>query len=199
MSPTFSATDALICDYESKALFWFRWATSLIEYVIYIFITCQFYNSLCMESYNYFNMTLFLLLEVTGGCLDHALAIEFSREAQHSRIYTYRCDLSDLNALKYTITAICEEVTDNISVLVNCAATAHLNNILSHTDDEYQYTLIVNTLAPILITEDLLHEMITRNHGQIVNILSNEALTEDAFSSSYPSSKEALFSEFLLS
>ncbi|CAF4939443.1 unnamed protein product, partial [Rotaria sp. Silwood2] len=77
--------------------------------------------------------------------------------------------------------------------------TAHFKDILSHTDDEYQYTLIVNTLAPILITEDLLRGMITRNHGQIVNILSNEALTEDAFSSSYSSSKAALFSEFLLS
>ncbi|CAF4515447.1 unnamed protein product [Rotaria sp. Silwood2] len=188
MSPTFSATDALIRDYESKALFWFRWATA-------------------------------------GECLDHALAIEFAREAhrlalldiqkkplddlkhslqqiygkEHSRIYTYRCDLSDLNALKYTITAICEELTDNISVLVNRAATVHFKDILSHTDDEYQYTLIVNTLAPILITEDLLRGMIIRNHGQIVNILSNEALTEDAFNSSYSSSKAALFSEFLLS
>ncbi|CAF4639480.1 unnamed protein product, partial [Rotaria sp. Silwood2] len=161
---------------------------------------------------------LFLIL--AGGCLDHALAIEFAREAhrlalldiqkkplddlkhslqqiygkEHSRIYTYRCDLkSDLNALKYTITAICEELTDNISVLVNCAATALFKDILSHTDDEYQYILIVNTLAPILITEDLLHGMITRNHGQIVNILSNKALTEYVFISSYSSSKAPLF------
>ena len=30
-------------------------------------------------------------------------------------------------------------------------ATAHFKDIVSHTDDEYQYTLIVNTLAPILV------------------------------------------------
>jgi hypothetical protein len=58
---------------------------------------------------------------------------------------------------------------DNISVLINCAgksnikwgffcksifyfiATAHFKDIISHTDDEYQYTFIVNTLAPILV------------------------------------------------
>jgi hypothetical protein len=75
-----------------------------------------------------------------------------------------------LNGLKYTITAIREEMGDNISVLVNCAgkfslktknlffvsisillATAHFKDIVSHTDDEYQYTFIVNTLAPILV------------------------------------------------
>ena len=31
---------------------------------------------------------------------------------------------SDLNALKYTITAIREELSDNISVLVNCAGNS---------------------------------------------------------------------------
>jgi len=30
-------------------------------------------------------------------------------------------------------------------------ATAHFKDIISHTDDEYQYTFIVNTLAPILV------------------------------------------------
>lgn len=30
-------------------------------------------------------------------------------------------------------------------------ATAHFKDIVSHTDDEYQYTFIVNTIAPILV------------------------------------------------
>ena len=34
------------------------------------------------------------------------------------------CLSSDLNALKYTITAIREELSDNISVLVNCAGNS---------------------------------------------------------------------------
>ena len=32
---------------------------------------------------------------------------------------------SDMNALKYSITAIREEMGDNISVLVNCAGKLH--------------------------------------------------------------------------
>ncbi|UJR24967.1 hypothetical protein I4U23_006331 [Adineta vaga] len=159
-----------------------------------------------------------VLITGAGGCLGRALAIEFAREARclalldvqkkplddlkhalqqiygkdHCRIYTYRCDLSDLNQLKYTITAIREELGDNISVLINCAATAHFKDIVSHTDDEYQYTFIVNTLAPILIIKDLLSGMIARNHGHIVNIVSSGALSGNAFSSSYSSSTAAL-------
>jgi NAD(P)-dependent dehydrogenase (short-subunit alcohol dehydrogenase family) len=81
----------------------------------------------------------------------------------------WRKSSSDLNALKFTIAAVREELGDNISVVVNCAgkcalqttrnphssdtvvATAHFKDTLSHTDDEYQYTLIVNALAPILV------------------------------------------------
>ncbi|CAF4832353.1 unnamed protein product [Rotaria sp. Silwood2] len=42
ISPTFSATDALIRDYENKALFWFRWAASLIEYVFTFLLLVSF-------------------------------------------------------------------------------------------------------------------------------------------------------------
>lgn len=235
MSPTFGAADALLRDYESKAPFWFRWATTLIEYVFTLLllvslivrhvwyqtirpILARFHIPMIRKRspVSFKNDTV--LITGAGGCLGRAMAIEFAREARsialldvqkkplddlkhalqqiygkdHCRIYTYRCDLSDLNALKYAITAIREELDDNISVLINCAATAHFKDIVSHTDDEYQYTLIVNTLAPMLITKDLLGGMITRNHGLIVNIVSSGALTGSAFSSSYSSSTAAL-------
>ena len=44
-------------------------------------------------------------------------------------------------------------------------ATAHFKDIVSHTDDEYQYTLIVNTLAPILVRFSL------DNHAGFVSLL----------------------------
>ncbi|CAF3185852.1 unnamed protein product, partial [Rotaria sp. Silwood2] len=67
MSPTFSATDALIRDYESKALFWFRWATA-------------------------------------GECLDHALAIEFAREAH--RLALLDIQKKPLDVLKHSFQQI---------------------------------------------------------------------------------------------
>jgi short-subunit dehydrogenase len=236
MSPTFGAADALLRDYESKAPFWFRWATSLIEHVFTLLLLVSLiiryvWNHTVIPILSRFYIPFIrkraplsfqndtVLITGAGGCLGRALAIEFAREArclalldvqkkplddlkqslqhiygkEHCRIYTYRCDLSDLNALKFTITAIREEMGDNISVLVNCAATAHFKDIMSHTDDEYQYTFIVNTLAPILITKDVLGGMIARNRGQIVNIVSSGALSGNAFSSSYSSSTAALF------
>jgi all-trans-retinol dehydrogenase (NAD+) len=235
MSPTFGAADALLRDYESKAPFWFRWVTTLIEHLFtllllvslvirYVWshtvvpILSRFYVPFIRKRAPVSFQNDTVLITGAGGCLGRALAIEFAREArclalldvqkkplddlkqslqqiygkEHCRIYTYRCDLSDLNALKYTITAIREEMGDNISVLINCAATAHFKDIISHTDDEYQYTFIVNTLAPILITKDLLVGMIARNHGHIVNIVSSGALSGNAFSSSYSSSTAAL-------
>jgi hypothetical protein len=48
---------------------------------------------------------------------------------------------SDLNALKYTITAIREELSDNISVLVNCAGNADL-----HGKDIHRKQWIVHCL-----------------------------------------------------
>jgi len=235
MSPTFGAADALLRDYESKAPFWFRWATSLIEhiYTVLVLVTLiiryvwnhtitpllsSFYVPFVRRSARVSFQNDTVLITGAGGCLGRALAIEFAREARclalldvqkkplddlkqslqqiygkdHCRIYTYRCDLSDLNALKYTITAIREEMGDNISVLVNCAATAHFKDIVSHTDDEYQYTFIVNTLAPILITKDLLGGMLARNHGHVVNVVSSGAVSGSAFSSSYSSSNAAL-------
>ncbi|CAF4458255.1 unnamed protein product, partial [Rotaria sp. Silwood2] len=131
------------------------------------------------------------IINSSDGCLGRALDIEFAREARslvlldvqkkplddlknslkliygkdHCYIYTYRCDLGDLNALKYTITAsckaICEQLIDNISVSINCA--------------------------------DLLGGMIYRNYGHIVNVVSSGALNENTFSSSYSSSTAALF------
>ncbi|CAF1120983.1 unnamed protein product [Rotaria sp. Silwood1] len=234
-SGIFNASNTLLRNYESKVPFGFRWIINLIEYVftLLLFVTLiirYVWNHTVIRILSRFNIPIIekrssvsfqndtVLITGAGGCLGHALAIEFAREARclalldvqkrplddlkhslqqvygkdHCRIYTYRCDLSDLNALKYTITAIREDLDDNISVLINCAATAYFKDIMSHTDDEYQHTLIVNTLAPILITKDLLGGMIARNHGHIVNIVSSGALSGNAFTSSYSSSKAAL-------
>jgi hypothetical protein len=38
-----------------------------------------------------------------------------------------------------------------IEFILYFIATGHIKNIISHTDDEYQYTLIVNTLALIFV------------------------------------------------
>ncbi|CAF1511806.1 unnamed protein product [Rotaria sordida] len=121
--------------------------------------------------------------------LKHSLQQIYGKD--YCRIYTYHHDLSDLNSLKYTITAICEELSNNILVLINCAV--HFKDIMSHTDTAYQYTFILNTLVPILITKYLLDEMIARNHGQIVNIFSSGALNGDAFISTYIHLQQQLY------
>jgi len=37
-----------------------------------------------------------------------------------------------------------------IQLVLYFITTAHFKNIMSHADDEYQYTVIVNTLAAIV-------------------------------------------------
>ncbi|CAF1250671.1 unnamed protein product [Rotaria sordida] len=235
ISAIFYTANTHLRNYENKIPFGFRWIINLIEYIftllLFISLIIRYvWNHTINPLLSRFNIPIIpkyplvsfqndtVLITGAGGCLGHALAIEFAREArclalldiqkrplddlkhslqqiygkEHCRIYTYRCDLSDLNALKFTMTTIREDLGDNISVLINCAATAHFKDIMSHTDDEYQDTFIINTLAPIFITKDLLGGMLARNHGHIVNIVSSEALSGSAFTSSYSSSKAAL-------
>lgn len=60
----------------------------------------------------------FILIDVISG-----LVYLFLKQ---KRITEFLKFCSDLNTLKYTITAICEELIDNISLLINCAGKYYL-------------------------------------------------------------------------
>ncbi len=75
---------------------------------------------------NHFNKSMakkvvvFILIDVILG-----LFSSISKVKKPIEIFVFVL-YSDLNALKYTITAIREEVGDNISVLINCAGKSYL-------------------------------------------------------------------------
>ncbi|CAF3396644.1 unnamed protein product [Rotaria sp. Silwood2] len=75
MSPTFSATDALIRDYES---FVGRQVSSNMYLHFYYLSVLQFVTYGIIQLFQYDTV----LITGAGGCLDHALAIEFAREAR---------------------------------------------------------------------------------------------------------------------
>ncbi|CAM4913604.1 unnamed protein product [Rotaria socialis] len=128
----------------------FRWAASLIKYVFTFlilasFITRYVWNHTIIPILSRFHIPT--IRKRTPISFQHGTVLITGGQSAYILLAIF----SDLNPLKYnTRTTIREELPDNISVLVNCAATGHFKNILSHTDDEYQYTLIANTLAPIL-------------------------------------------------
>ncbi|CAF0813127.1 unnamed protein product [Didymodactylos carnosus] len=224
---TTPVADEILRDYEKKAPVWFRWVATLVEHFFTIVMFVTLYGRYLWSKFvqkqkpvSFRNDTV--LITGAGGCLGRALAIEFAKECKclvlldiqkkplddlkhelttiygkdHIKISTHKCDLSDLNGLKFTLTAIREDV-GTITVLVNCAGVACFKELLHHTDDEIQHTLIVNTVAPILLTKDLLGDMIARNHGHIINITSSAGLSGSAYTSSYSASKAALTSKLL--
>jgi len=133
-----------------------------------------------------------VLLDVQKKPLDdlkHELKTIFGQE--RVKVHTYKFDLSDLTNLKIQLATIKREV-GQITVLVNNAATACFKDILAHTDDEFKQTFNVNTLAPMMITRDLLSDMIKHNHGHIINITASSGISGNAYASSYSASKAAL-------
>ena len=79
-----------------------------------------------------------------------------------------------------------------IDILVNCAGVTVLGTVLESDLAEVERVLRVNFLAPYALIRAVLPGMITRRHGAVVNVASDQALIGKPFSAAYGASKAAL-------
>ena len=83
----------------------------------------------------------------------------------------YRCDLSDLSALKETCKRILAE-EGSVQVLVNNAGIAQFSLLHEVTDEMWEAVRSVNYDAPFYLTRAFLPGMIRQKYGRILNISS---------------------------
>lgn len=83
----------------------------------------------------------------------------------------YRCDLSDLSALKETCKRILAE-EGSVQVLVNNAGIAQFSLLHEVTDEMWEAVRSVNYDAPFYMTRAFLPGMIRQKYGRILNISS---------------------------
>jgi L-xylulose reductase len=101
---------------------------------------------------------------------------------------TIAVDLADIEAARRAAAA-----TSPIDLLVNCAGTTTLCPFLDLTPDLFNEMMTVNAMAPIVISQEIVRDMIKRGcKGAIVNVSSMAALVGLASQTAYCASKGAL-------
>ncbi len=83
----------------------------------------------------------------------------------------------------------------DIHILVNNAATWIVEPMMEVTEEHYLTTLVLNTIAPCLLSKRVAKEMIERKHGgKIINIVSTAAFRGEPGLTTYSASKAAMIS-----
>ena len=113
-------------------------------------------------------------------------------------IHTYQVDLSQQDQ----VLAVIENVKNDIlkvDVLINNAGVIVGKYYTDHSVNDINYTMNINTMAVMLLTNAFMTEMVNRNEGVICNIASMAGLTSTPKMAAYVASKWAVvgFSETL--
>lgn len=104
----------------------------------------------------------------------------------------YRVDVSNEESIIATYARVKEEL-NGVDILINCAGIVTSNNYFDAlTPEEIHRTFAINTIAPMLITRQMLPDMLARNAGHICNIASAAGLLANPRMSAYAASKWAV-------
>jgi len=106
-------------------------------------------------------------------------------------VHTYRCDLADKHDIARTITAAIHD-TDVIDILINNAGVAYYGPTERMTQEQWDWLMSVNLLAPIRITQQLLPHLLERPDAHIVNMCSISGLVAGGRFAAYQTSKFGL-------
>ena len=123
---------------------------------------------------------------------EQALIKTKSEFASLGKVYTYRVNIADSNAVQSKY----QEVQDEcgvVDILINCAGIVMGNNTFDHqTIEDIRLTMDVNTVAPMVLTLQVLPDMLRRNRGHICNIASAGGMLGNPKMSVYGASKWAV-------
>lgn len=152
---------------------------------------------------------------ITGASrgIGRQIALGFARDTAHALMLIAR-DSSALDktrrdcmdaGCKYVETAVCDltvpeqiqalklpEGLPGVGIVVNNAGTFLLKPLAETTSGEFRHQWEINAMAPFLLTQKLLPDLLQQDRGLVVNIGSVGALSGQPQSGAYSSSKHAL-------
>ena len=118
-----------------------------------------------------------------------ATAAEF---ASCGCVYIYKVDITNSQLVAQTYQQVKQEC-GGVDILINCAGIVRGNKTFDQqTEQDIRLTFEVNTIAPMIITKEILPDMLRRNSGHICNIASAGGMLSNPKLSVYAASKWAM-------
>ena len=118
-----------------------------------------------------------------------AVADEF---APLARVHIYKVDITDSQLVAQTYQQVKQDC-GSVDILINCAGIVRGNKTFDQqTEQDIRLTFEVNTIAPMIITKEILPDMLRRNSGHICNIASAGGMLSNPKMSVYAASKWAM-------
>jgi short-subunit dehydrogenase len=115
-----------------------------------------------------------------------------SEFATLGNVYTYSVNIADSDAVIATYQRVKDECGD-VDILINCAGIVRGNNTFDHQSvQDIRLTMDVNTIAPMVLTLQVLPDMLRRYRGHICNIASAGGMLGNPKMSVYGASKWAV-------
>ena len=128
-----------------------------------------------------------IIWDVNKDALE-AVATEF---AFRGRVHIYEVDITDSDVVAATYQQIKQEIGP-VDILINCAGIVRSNKTFDQqTEKDIRLTFEVNTIAPMIIAQQILPDMLLRNCGHICNIASAGGMLSNPKMSVYAASKWA--------
>ena len=107
------------------------------------------------------------------------------------RVEMFPADLSDRDAVS-ALGKSAEEKLEGVDILVNNAGITKDGLFVRMSDDTWDQVMEVNLTAVFRLTRELMHPMMKRRNGRIINITSSSVQSGSAFQTHYTSSKGGL-------
>ena len=110
----------------------------------------------------------------------------------YGRVFAYRVDVSSESSVEQTYDRVRREI-GAVDILINCAGIVTGNGYFdSVSTADIHCTMDINATAPMIITSQILPEMVARDSGHICNIASAGGLIANPRMAVYAASKWAV-------
>ena len=108
------------------------------------------------------------------------------------RVYIHKVDITNSDLVAATYEQV-KQQCGSVDILINCAGIVRGNKTFDQqTLQDIRLTFEVNTIAPMVIAQQILPDMLKRNRGHICNIASAGGMLSNPRMSVYGASKWAM-------